>query len=156
MLKKFIFPFFFIFFIYSCGYTPIYLNNSEANFEITNFEINGNYEINSIVENRLKKYFNNNSNKKYNVEIQTSYQKVSVAKDSTGNTTNFKLIVNLYLNYTQIDTVEENQQKNVFFTEELIIKRNQNNYEQSNYEQIIIKDMTQMLIEKTILHLTKS
>ena len=156
MLKKFIFPFFFIFFIYSCGYSPIYLNTSEVNFEISNFEISGNYEINSIVENRLKKYFNNNSTKKYNVEIYTNYQKVSVAKDTTGNTTNFKIIVDLDLNYTQIETVKESEKRNIFFSEELIIKRNQNNYEQGNYEQIIIKDMTQMLTERLILHLTRS
>ena len=156
MLKKFFFSFVFIFFIHSCGYSPVYLDTSKVNFEISNFEINGNYEINSIVENRLKKYFNNNGNKKYNVEILTNYQKISVAKDTTGNTTNFKIIVDLDLNYTQIDTVKGDEQKNIFFSEELIIKRNQNNYEQSNYEQIILKDMTQMLTEKIILHLARS
>ena len=156
MLKKFIFPLFFIFFFYSCGYTPVYLNPSEVNFEISNFEISGNYEINNIVENRLKKYFSNNSKKKYNVNILTNYKKESVAKDATGNTTNFKLIIDLNLNYKQIDTSQEKQQKDIFFSEELIIKRNQNNYEQNNYEQIIIKDMTEILTERIVLHLTRN
>tara|TARA_Y100000816_G_C25876651_1_gene457443 strand:+ start:254 stop:724 length:471 start_codon:yes stop_codon:yes gene_type:complete len=156
MLKKFIFPLFFIFLFYSCGYTPVYLNPSEVNFEISNFEISGNYEINNIVENRLKKYFSNNSKKKYNVNILTNYKKESVAKDATGNTTNFKLIIDLNLNYKQIDTSQEKQQKDIFFSEELIIKRNQNNYEQNNYEQIIIKDMTEILTERIVLHLTRN
>ena len=156
MLKKFIFAFFLIFFFSSCGYTPIYLNSSETNFEISNFKINGNNEINSIVKNKLKKYFNNNHKKKYNIEILTNYKKVSVAKDATGNTTNFKLIIDLDLNYMEIDTAQKNQIKNIFFSEELNIKRNQNNYEQNNYEQIIIKNMTEILTEKIILRLSRS
>tara|TARA_B100001057_G_scaffold31689_1_gene28809 strand:- start:1562 stop:2032 length:471 start_codon:yes stop_codon:yes gene_type:complete len=156
MLKKFIFPLFLIFFLSDCGYTPIYLNSSETNFEISKFKINGNNEVNSIVKNKLKKYLNNNHKKKYNIEILTSYKKMSVAKDATGNTTNLKLIIGLNLNYIKIDTKPKNQIKNIFFSEELNIKRNQNNYEQNNYEQIIFKNMTEILTEKIILHLSRS
>ena len=156
MLKRFIFPCLLIFFFSNCGYTPIYLNSSETNFEISNFIIKGNNEINLIVENKLNKYINNNHEKKYDLEILSNYEKISVAKDTTGNTTNFKLIVDLDLNYIEIDTAQNNELKNIFFSEELIIKRNQNNYEQNNYEQIIIKNMTEILTEKIILHLSRS
>ena len=68
-------------------------------------KIKGKNEINSIVINKLKKYLNNNHKKKYEVEILTNYKKVSVAKDTTGNTTNFKLIIGIDLNYNgKIDT----------------------------------------------------
>ena len=156
MLKKFIFPLFLVLFFSSCGYTPIYLNSSETYFEISNFKIKGNSQVNSIVKNKLKKYLNNNHQKKYDVEILTNYKKVSVAKDATGNTTNFKLIIDLNLNYMEIDAEQKNQIKNIFFSEELNIKRNENNYEQNNYEQIIIKKMTEILTEKIILHLSRS
>ena len=156
MLKKLIYPFFLVLFFSSCGYTPIYLNSSETDFEISNFKVSGNTEVNSIVKNKLKKYLNNNHQKKYDVEILTNYKKVSVAKDATGNTTNFKLIIELNLSYMEIDAEQKNQIKNIFFSEELNIKRNENNYEQNNYEQIIIRNMTEMLTEKIILHLSKS
>lgn len=156
MLKKFIYPLFLIFFLSSCGYTPIYLSSSESNFEISNFKIDGDNEINSIVKKKLNKYLNNDYKKKYDVKIFTNYEKVSVTKDVTGNTTNFKLIVNLNLNYVNINTKQKNQSRNIFFSEELIMEKNQNNYEQNNYERIVIKNLTEILTEKIILHLSRS
>tara|TARA_A100001011_G_scaffold208177_1_gene216349 strand:- start:503 stop:973 length:471 start_codon:yes stop_codon:yes gene_type:complete len=156
MLKKFIYPLFLIFFLSSCGYTPIYLSSSESNFEISNFKIDGDNEINSIVKKKLNKYLNNDYKKKYDVKIFTNYEKVSVTKDVTGNTTNFKLIVNLNLNYVNINAKQKNQSRNIFFSEELIMEKNQNNYEQNNYERIVIKNLTEILAEKVILHLSRS
>mgnify|MGYP001384718954 CR=1 FL=1 len=156
MLKKFIYPLFLIFFLSSCGYTPIYLSSSESNFEISNFKIDGDNEINSIVKKKLNKYLNNDYKKKYDVKIFTNYEKVSVTKDVTGNTTNFKLIVNLNLNYVNINAKQKNQSRNIFFSEELIMEKNQNNYEQNNYERIVIKNLTEILTEKIILHLSRS
>ena len=156
MLKKFIYPLFLIFFLSSCGYTPIYLSSSESNFEISNFKIDGDNEINSIVKKKLNKYLNNDYKKKYDVKIFTNYEKVSVTKDVTGNTTNFKLIVNLNLNYVNINEKQKNQSRNIFFSEELIMEKNQNNYEQNNYERIVIKNLTEILAEKIILHLSRS
>ncbi len=156
MLKKFIYPLFLIFFLSSCGYTPIYLSSSESNFEISNFKIDGDNEINSIVKKKLNKYLNNDYKKKYDVKIFTNYEKVSVTKDVTGNTTNFKLIVNLNLNYININAKQKNQSRNIFFSEELIMEKNQNNYEQNNYERIVIKNLTEILTEKIILHLSRS
>ena len=156
MLKKLIFPFFFILLFSNCGYTPIYLNSSEADFKISNLKINGSNEVNSIVENKLKKYLTKDSKKKYDLEIFTNYKKISVAKDTTGNATNFKLIIDLNLNYTEINAEKKNKPENIFFSEEIIIKRNQNNYEQNTYERIVIKNMSEVLIEKIILYLSRS
>ena len=36
-----------------------------------------------------------------------------------------------------------------------IIKRNENNYEQNNYEKIIIKNMSELMIERMILYLSR-
>ena len=156
MLKKLIYPFFLVLFFSSCGYTPIYLNSSETDFEISNFKVSGNNEVNSIVKNKLNKYLNNTHKKKYDIEILTNYEKISVAKDATGNTTNFKLIIGINLNYIKINETQQTKMKNISFSEELIIKRDQNNYEQNNYEQIIIRNMTEILTQKIILHLSRS
>ena len=108
-----------------------------------------------LLKKKLNKYLNNDYKKKYDVKIFTNYEKVSVTKDVTGNTTNFKLIVNLNLNYVNINAKQKNQSRNIFFSEELIMEKNQNNYEQNNYERIVIKNLTEILTEKIITHLSR-
>ena len=48
-----------IFGLMSCGYSPIYSNNNNANFEIYDLELEGDNEINNIIENKLDRYFKN-------------------------------------------------------------------------------------------------
>ena len=60
MIKKLTVLILIIFGLTSCGYSPIYSNNNEAVFEIYKFELEGINEINTVIENKLEKYFNNN------------------------------------------------------------------------------------------------
>ena len=155
MLKKFIILLISTLLIYSCEYTPIYSDKNTGNFEISNFRIEGESQINEVIQNRLSKYFNTNSGKKYVVSIITDYEKNSAVKDVTGKTTSFKLVVNLNLIYNKVDPKENNKEKSITFSEKQIIKREQNNYDQNNYENILIKNMSELIIDKVILHLAR-
>ena len=52
----------------------------------------------------------------------------------------------------------ENEQtkKTVSFSENITIKKNENNYEQSNYEKILIKNMSELLFKKLVFYLSRS
>ena len=156
MIKKILILIFIFVNATSCGYAPIYSDKNVTNFEITNFKIEGNSIVNNIINNKLQKYFNNNSEKKYIVIIKTKYEKASAAKDATGKTTDFKFTVNLNLNYIKTELGNNQQEKIITFSESQIIKRDQNNYEQGNYESILIKNMSELLINKVILQLARS
>ena len=156
MIKKLTFLILVLFSFTSCGYSPIYSNNNEAVFEIYKFELEGINEINNVIENKLEKYFNNNSQKKYIVKIKTSYQKNTATKDRTGSTTHFKLIVNLNLKLQRIDLEQNQKEKEVSFSESLIIKKNSDNFEQNDYEKISIENMTELLINKVILYIVRN
>ncbi len=156
MIKKLTFLILVLFSFTSCGYSPIYSNNNEAVFEIYKFELEGINEINNVIENKLEKYFNNNSQKKYIVKIKTSYQKNTATKDLTGSTTHFKLIVNLNLKLQRIDLEQNQKEKEVSFSESLIIKKNSDNFEQNDYEKISIENMTELLINKVILYIVRN
>jgi len=156
MIKKILILIFISFTATSCGYAPIYSDKNATDFEITDFKIDGNSKVNNIIKSKLQEYFNNQSMKKYLVNIKTSFDKTSAAKDVTGKTTDFKFTINLKLNYIKTDLDNSKKEKIINFSESQIIRREQNNYEQGNYENILIKNMTEILINKVILHLART
>ena len=142
-----------LFSLLNCGYSTIHSQNKSLNFALTDLEINGDQETNNFIELRLKRYLNNESENKFKIIINTSYNKISVAKNLTGNTTDFKLVINLDLVVINLST---NNEKLVSFSETFTIKKNENNYEQKNYENIIKNNMSQLLSNKIIYYLSKS
>ena len=155
MIKKFLILIVTTLSLTSCGYGPIYSDKNTMDFEITSFKIEGDTEVNSIVQNKLGKYLDNNSEKKYIISIRTDYQKEVATKDATGKATNFKLIVNLTLNYTTSELKNNRVERVINFSESQMIKRDQNNYEQTNYENILIRNMSELLINRVILQLAR-
>lgn len=155
MIKKFLILIVTTLSLTSCGYGPIYSDKNTMDFEITSFKIEGDTEVNNIVQNKLGKYLDNNSEKKYIISIRTDYQKEVATKDATGKATNFKLIVNLTLNYTTSGLENNRVERVINFSESQMIKRDQNNYEQTNYENILIRNMSELLINRVILQLAR-
>ena len=155
MIKKFLILIVTTLSLTSCGYGPIYSDKNTMDFEITSFKIEGDTEVNNIVQNKLGKYLDNNSEKKYIISIRTDYQKEAATKDATGKATNFKLIVNLTLNYTTSELENNRVERVINFSESQMIKRDQNNYEQTNYENILIRNMSELLINRVILQLVR-
>ena len=155
MIKKFLILIVTTLGLTSCGYGPIYSDKNTMDFEITSFKIEGDTEVNNIVQNKLGKYLDNNSEKKYIISIRTDYQKEVATKDATGKATNFKLIVNLTLNYTTSELENNRVERVINFSESQMIKRDQNNYEQTNYENILIRNMSELLINRVILQLAR-
>ena len=103
MLKILHFCLIFIF-LSNCGYTPIYSNSKNNKINIQIHKISGNKEINNLIVQKLSTYDDDNSNKIYNVELKSDFQKLILTKDATGNATNFRLNMNI----TFISTSGEN------------------------------------------------
>ena len=140
----------------SCGYNSLHSQKDDLNFTILNLELNGDFMINNYIEQKLKKYEKIDSKRKFELEIKTTLNKFSVGKDSKGNTTNLKLVANLDLNINEIKMEKEQTKKTVSFSENITIKKNENNYEQSNYEEILIKNMSELLFKKLVFYLSRS
>ena len=156
MLRKIIFCILVFCSFSSCGYTSLHSQKDDLNFTILNLELNGDLLINNYIEQKLKKYEKIDSERKFELEIKTNLNKFSVGKDSKGNTTNLKLVANLDLNINEIKMENEQTKKTVSFSENITIKKNENNYEQSNYEEILIKNMSELLFKKLVLYLSRS
>ena len=77
--------------------------------------------------------------------ISTSFNKVAIAKDSTGDPSNFNMIANV-----SIKLSHEDMQETLFFSENLKIKSKDNSFEQREYENMVKNDFAKIIKEKLI------
>ena len=134
---------FLLIFITGCGYTPIYsnLNNKNINIQVEN--VNGNKNINKLIVQKLSRYQSKNSEKVYNVKINSNYKKLILTKNAAGNATNFRLNVNVQFITKINDNMEEFK-----FTEKFDMKKGDTIFEEEKYENNIINDMTNIIIQR--------
>ena len=136
----------FLLFIYSCGYTSVYKNQNSNDFQINIVEMQGDSGINNMIKNELKFYSNKNSVNKYDISINSDYQKIIISKNSAGVATDYKLLVDAKI------TVNLNNKNNVFnFSESINMKSNSNSFERNNYERNLKKNFASSIRDKFII-----
>ena len=136
----------FLFFLNNCGYTSVYKNQKSQDFQINIIEMTGDNVINNLIKNELKFYSNRNSNIKYDISINSNYQKVIVSKNSAGVATDYKLIAETVISFDK-----EGINNILNFNENINIKSNSNSYEQNNYEKSIKKNFASSISNKFII-----
>ena len=85
-----------LFILTSCSYQPIFSQKS-YNFEIDKIKYSGEKQINNIIKNKLNLIKNNEgqSDKKYNLTINSYKERLIVSKDSKGDPLKFEIIVTI-------------------------------------------------------------
>ena len=136
----------FLFFLNNCGYTSVYKNQNSQDFQIKVINMTGDNEINNLIKNELKFYSNRNSNIKYNISINSNYQKIIVSKNSAGVATDYKLIAETVISFDK-----EGKNNILNFNENINIKSNSNFNEQNNYEKSIKKNFASSISNKFII-----
>ena len=139
-------------FLSGCGYSSIYSNNVNFNFSINEINLEGDQYINTLNKKKLIRYETNETEKKYKVKINSRFDKNIIAKNKSGNATDLNLIVNVIAEITNIDTDMTNS---IYLSEGFDIVKRQNNFEQLEYEKIIKKDLTNIILNKLITELNK-
>ena len=139
----------FLLLIYSCGYTSVYKNQNSNDFQINIVGMQGDNDINNMIKNELKSYSNKNSENKYDISINSDYQKIIISKNSAGVATDYKLLVD-----TKI-SINLNNKNNVFnFSESINMKSNSNSFEQNNYERNLKKNFASSIRDKFIIKIS--
>lgn len=106
----------------------------------------GDIEINNLIKNELKFYSNRNSKNKYDISINSEYQKIIISKNSAGVATDYKILVD-----TKISINLNNKNNILNFSENINIKSNSNSFEQNNYERNIKKNFASSIKNKFII-----
>tara|TARA_Y200000002_G_C22537327_1_gene602405 strand:- start:187 stop:633 length:447 start_codon:yes stop_codon:yes gene_type:complete len=135
---------FILLFVYSCGYSPIYKNSNIKDYEIILSTLNGDVTMNNLIKNEIETYSKKNSSNQYIVELNSSYSKKTISRDSSGIASNYELMV--VANFTV-------GSENFIFKEKLNVKKISDTIEQRNYENIIKKNFAASIREKLLIKL---
>ena len=150
-MKKYIYIVILIpFLILGCDYSPIYSNKNNYNFFIEKIDLDGDAEINNIIDKKLKKYQKVKNEKKFTISSSSSYEKLSQSKNLSGKTTNYLVIIKI-----AFEIKGENKVKKFASTEEFLIKNFTNKFEESKLEKIKKENSIDLIINKLIIELSQ-
>lgn len=139
---------FLLIFLFGCGYTPVYDKQNIQDIRINVVNIKGDNSLNNEVKNQLKLYSNKNSGIIYNTNLYSDYKKIVISKNSAGIVTDYEIIGTVKI------TTERNGKTNSFeFKESIKMKKNNNSFDQENYERTIRKNFATSIRQKFITQL---
>ena len=147
MIKKIILLSFLVIFLNNCGYTPIYSKKNQ-DFQINTIETSGEVKVNKLLNNKLKVYsYNSIAKKNFNLSINSSSTKTTIAKDKKGNPTQFSIELSITLQIT--DDLDNTVDR--IFSESSTYDNNDNKFDLRKYEDNLIENMTEKIFSEIIL-----
>ena len=143
MIRKNIILISLIFFLAHCGYTPIYLQNTDVNFSIEQVKYTGDREINNFFKTNLNQYKNEKIENKIYIEVKSVYEKIILSKDGTGAVTNYQLEAEVIFLIQPLNKV-------IKINEKKIMKSMDDQFEEAKYERTIKQGFASSITNKLI------
>ena len=140
-MKKNILLIFLIFFLSSCGFSPIYLKNTNVNFSIEQVNYTGDRELNNFLKTNLDQYKNKKNNNKIYIEANSVYEKTILIKNKAGEVTNYQLEVEVLF-------LIKPSNKKIKFTEKKIMESMDDKFEEARYERSIKQNFASSISNK--------
>lgn len=150
MYKKFFFLFVIFNFVSQCGFTPLYSNKSNMNFSIDSIELKGDRTINNYLKINLNQYENDQYNKKFKIEIQTTFIKQILSKDKAANTTNYELSSNSIIKISLSGKLI----KELNIAEKKIVDDIDDNFEEQKNERVTKQTFASSITNKLLTELS--
>ncbi len=132
---------------YSCGYTSILKNQNQQDLIINVKNLEGDFQTNNFIKNQLKLASNPSSQNNFDINIKSTYEKIIIAKDAAGVATDYKISINLEFTIISKNNLKKN------YSDNINIKNNSENFEQTEYEREIKKNFATATKDKLILYL---
>jgi hypothetical protein len=141
MIKKNLTIICLICFLTSCGFTPIYIKNTDVNFSIEKINYAGDRELNNFLKTNLNHYKNKKVNNKIYIEANTVYKKIILSKDGAGEVTNYQL-------ETEVIFLIKPINKEIKITEKKIMDSMDDKFEETRYERSIKQNFASSIASK--------
>ena len=150
MMKKILIAIFFTLLLNACDYKPIYSLDDKNNFTIMNVSYQGDQEINGLINQKILRFRNTTSEKKYNLNIKSNYIKRPESKDTEGITTRYKLIASVNFEITSKDLSKE-----IKITKDFSMKNMSNEFDEKLYENNIKDNLSELIVNELIIYLNR-
>ena len=142
-MKKILFNIFIVCFLSNCGFSPIYLQDKNVNYDVKIGNVEGDRLINNLIISQLKINNNETSINKVNININTEYKKVINSKNATGAASSYELV-----SVTLIDITKNEKTERLVITKKFIKDKNDNSFDQDNYEKTIKENFASSIVEQ--------
>ena len=146
MIKKHIVLISLIFFLTNCGFSPIYVKNTNTNFSIENVNYQGDRELNNFLKTNLNQYKDENSDRKILIEATSEYEKITLTKNAASEVTNYRLIAKVIF-------LIKSTNKKINITEEKIISSMDDKFEEARKERATKQNFARSISNKLISEL---
>jgi hypothetical protein len=146
MMKKHIIFISLILFLTHCGFSPIYVKNTNINFSIENVSYKGDRDLNNFLKTNLNQYKDDKSNKKILIEATSEYQKIILTKNTASEVTNYKLVA-------KVTFLIKSNNKKINITEEKIISSMDDKFEEARKERTAKQNFARSISNKLISEL---
>ena len=134
-----------LFFLYGCGYTSIYKDQKSKEIFISVINTDGDTVINNYLKNQLNILSDKESVNIFNISFVSKYERTTIAKDSAGVATDYRLVAEIEFNINK-----NGVNKIITFTENINIKNEGENFEQRNYENSIKRNFVISIKNKLV------
>jgi len=139
-----------LFFLSNCGYSPIYSVSNKNEININIVSLQGDKNINNLLFNKLRNYKKEKSDKNYQVKIISKYDKKILTKNTAGDPTNYRLILDVNLIAIQNENKIE-----INFDESFDMKKGDTTFEEETYEKQILQNMINSIVSKFVSRLAE-
>jgi hypothetical protein len=141
MIKKNIIIISLILFLNSCGFTPVYLKKNDIKFSIEQVNYSGDRDLNNFLKINLDQYKNEKIDNKISIDAKSTYKKIILSKDGTGEVTNYQL-------EAEVIFLIKSNNKEIKITERKIIDSMSDKFEEARYERSIKQNFASSITNK--------
>ena len=147
-MKKILIITLLFFILANCGFSPIYSVSNSQKVDINIQSVEGDRLINNQIVSELNRIDDNLSENKFNININTLYNKSISSKDTTGATSSYQLDVVSEITIGSKDSIEK-----IKITEKFIMDKNNNTIDERNYERTVKKTFASLIVKQVLTKL---
>ena len=125
----------------SCGFTPVYLNNTDLNFSIEQVNFTGDKDLNNFLKTNLIKYKNKKSDNKIYIEANSTYEKIILSKDGAGEITSYQLEAEVIFSIMPLN-------RRIKIKEKKIMDSKNDKFEEARYERSMKQNFASSISNK--------